>query len=175
MKSPEKMLFILLASVLALTVGITSGAKADDLFVKLDAQARELPISAQEWFLVKDISSGLIWETKSGDGSVHDQDNLYSWKETSNKFLDGLNKDKFGGFDDWRLPEESELAALSKISLDNPEIFEKYFPRTAPTPYWSWTYCQDGSVNSLQIKFGQQPTERKRQYRARAVRGELRE
>jgi hypothetical protein len=46
-------------------------------FSKLDAQANELPYSATEWTMVRDNVTGLIWEVKTDDGSIHDKDNKY--------------------------------------------------------------------------------------------------
>jgi hypothetical protein len=150
-------------------------AAGEAALVKLDETGRELPNSAPNWVMVLDRDTGLIWENKSSDGSLHDKDNLYSWNNIQHIFIKGLNQEKFGGYEDWRLPEEHELGRLQKIMTDDPGRFAKYFPLTVPSTYWTWGRCQDGSKNSVKLKFGPQPSEDKRRHRIRAVRGDLRE
>lgn len=144
-------------------------------FIKLDAAGRELPAEAADWVMVQDQTTSLVWEIKTTDGSLHDRDNLYSWKNTSSTFLNGLNAEKFGGYSDWRLPEDKELERLQKLNETDPELFARYFPRTAPSTYWTWSRCQDGNPNSAQMKFGPEPSPGKRQHRIRAVRGMLKQ
>lgn len=143
-------------------------------FVKLDATGQELPDSAPDWVMVNDRSTGLTWEIKTVDGSLHDRDNTYTWRNTVDIFIKGLNQEKFGGFSDWRLPEDEELVRLQKLAEKSPELFARYFPRTAPSLYWTWSRCQDGSPNSADMKFGPEPSPQKRQHRIRAVHGKPR-
>lgn len=167
----------MLTFLLALTLTLPSLARAgaDEAFVKLDGTGQEMDDQATDWHMVLDKTTGLTWEIKSADGSLHDRNNLYSWKNILKTFIKGLNEEGFGGYNDWRLPSEHELGRLQKIKEDDPARFEKYFPRTAPSTYWTWSRCQDGSKNSLRLKFGDQPSEQERQHRIRAVRGELKE
>lgn len=150
-------------------------AEETPAFVKLDGAGRELPNEATDWSMILDRSTSLTWEIKSADGTIHDRDNTYSWKNTSNIFIKGLNEERFGSFSDWRLPEDEELVRLQKLSEDSPELFARYFPRTAPSLYWTWSRCQDGSPNTAEMKFGNEPSPQKRQHRIRAVRGKSRE
>lgn len=56
---------------------------------------------------VKDKKAGLMWTKKanlSGKGMP--------WNE-ANDYIKQLNKDKYAGFSDWRLPTKDELAALA--------------------------------------------------------------
>lgn len=164
----------LLATMLLTLLTILPGpvmALEAGAFTKLDATGWELPDQAADWAMVKEVASGLTWEIKSTDGSLHDRDNFYTWKDSENIFIKGLNQEKFGGFADWRLPEDKELERLQKLSENNQELFARYFPRTAPSLYWTWSRCQDGTHNSAQIKFGPEPSPQKRQHRIRAVRG----
>ena len=41
-------------------------------YTKLDAGGNDLPDSAASWTMVRDNVTGLIWEVKTDDGSVHD-------------------------------------------------------------------------------------------------------
>jgi len=47
-------------------------------YIKMDAQANYLPDSATSWAMVRDNVTGLIWEVKTDDGSIHDKDNTYT-------------------------------------------------------------------------------------------------
>ena len=78
---------------------------------------------------VTDYDTGLQWEQKTDDGSIHDKDNLYQWSTGSPwaptgqafwYFLWALNVDLvapggdastgcFAGHCDWRLPSKGEL------------------------------------------------------------------
>ncbi|MEN8134946.1 MAG: DUF1566 domain-containing protein [Thermodesulfobacteriota bacterium] len=144
--------------------------------IKLDAMGRELPDDAAEWAMVRDPAKGLTWEVKTDDGSIHDKNNSYSWKKHNKEFLAKLNEEKFGGFSDWRLPEETELEGLvDRAKEQPPRINEKYFPQTSPSIHLGWSLCQDGSLNVSKINFGPKPTTKKRVFSIRAVRGEFKE
>ena len=89
-------------------------------FTKLDAGSNDLPDSATAWVMVRDNVTGLIWEVKTDDGSVHDKDNEYTWYDSNpatnggdagtpgdgtdtEDFIAALNAESFGGQTDWRL------------------------------------------------------------------------
>jgi hypothetical protein len=148
---------------------------AQGAMTKLDVTGRELPDDAPAWAMVKDTDTDLTWEVKSDDNSIHDKDNTYSWKEHKKEFIDKLNEKKFGGFDDWRLPEETELKNLVILDKNPPRIDEKYFPHTAPNIHLSWALCQDGSINVSKINFGPKSPKRQRSFSVRGVRGKLQE
>lgn len=163
--------------LIAFLVLLPNLARADTpvSFVKLDSAGQELPEQAGDWAMVLDRSTGLTWEIKTSDGSLHDRDNTYSWSNTEGGFIKSLNAEHFGSFDDWRLPEDKELERLQKLADDDPELFARFFPRTAPSYYWTWSRCQDGTHNSAKLKFGPEPSPHSRQHRVRGVRGEFRE
>jgi hypothetical protein len=79
---------------------------------------------------ITDTSTGLMWEKKSDDGTIHDKDNAYTWSGASygstnvldgtaaTTFLAALNAGGgFAGHTDWRLPNQTELYSL--INLQN--------------------------------------------------------
>ena len=170
---PKAMLSIILPAILII---IPTSCFAQNAMIKLDAMGRELPDNATEWAMVKDTAKGLTWEVKTDDGSIHDKSNTYSWKKHNKEFLTKLNEEKFGGFSDWRLPEETELQGLVEWDKEQPpRINEKYFPHASPNIHLGWSLCQDGSVNVSKINFGPKPTTKKRTFSVRAVRGEFKE
>lgn len=69
--------------------------------------------------VIFDHVTGLVWESKSDDGTINDRDDTYSWSEAQNEFIAGLNNMEYaglGGDEDeskiWRLPTVKELSAL---------------------------------------------------------------
>jgi len=97
-------------------------------YIKLDANDNDLPDSATEWSMVRDNVTGLIWENKTADGSIHDKNNTYNWGDAQNVFIANLNASKFGGFSDWRLPEVKELSFIVNSDIYNPSINTTYYP-----------------------------------------------
>jgi len=68
---------------------------------------------------VKDEVTGLTWQQN------HDIKTLY-WTETQ-KVIDEMNKQNYGGYNDWRLPTIKELYSLWNGSNGWPYIDTKYF------------------------------------------------
>ena len=87
--------------------------------------------------MVQDNVTGLIWEVKTDDGSIHDKDNTYTWSDASDVFIAQLNDDVFGGYDDWRLPTIEELSTIVDAEVYSPAIDTSYFPNTVSSWYWS--------------------------------------
>ena len=89
--------------------------------------------------VVKDRRTGLYWEKKSDDGSIHDKDNFYSWSislpllfqtftgSVVSNFLANLNTPPcFGGFCDWRLPTLTELMTIQNLGAELPSAFPEF-------------------------------------------------
>lgn len=83
---------------------------------------------------ITDTSTGLMWEKKSDDGSIHDKDNVYTWSGASfggTNMMDGtvvtflatLNDGGgFAGHTDWRLPNRRELESLIDLGSYSPAV-----------------------------------------------------
>ncbi len=108
---------------------------------KLDANGNELPDEATEWVMVRDNVTGLIWEVKTDDGTIHDKDTTYNWYNANDVFISSLNSQNFGGYTDWRLPTLKELSFIvdSTVPSPGPTIDTDYFPNTISYAYWSST------------------------------------
>ena len=150
-------------------------------YTKLDASGNDLPNSASSWTMVRDNVTGLIWEVKTDDGSVHDKDNTYCWDDAQSVFIAELNSTSFGGYSDWRLPTIKELTSITNLGRYNPSVNTDYFPYIPSSAslslYWSSTTNIQNSSNVWVINFkigfhyGNSVGEKSRTYYVRAVRG----
>jgi Protein of unknown function (DUF1566) len=161
-----KKLFCLL--LLIATSSVWAGSDANN-FEKLDGNGKSLPADATEWAMVKDKGSGLTWEVKSADDSIHGMDVRYGWSDATETFIAVLNQKKFGGYSDWRMPTEDEIHTIRE-KKNTPHINSNFFPNTAPAKYWSYYICGDGSFITKKVKFGKERSKEKGT-RVRAVRG----
>lgn len=137
-------------------------------FVKLDGQGQELPAEAEQWAMVRDKETGLVWEVKTTDGSIHDMERKYSWDGAREIFINELNSTKFGGFSDWRIPTTDELRSI-RVKGAEPYINQDFFPNTVSTSYMSWRKCGSGDIYDERVKFGK-IRNTKKDRRVRAVR-----
>jgi len=146
---------------------------------------------------ITDKRTGLMWEKKSDDGSVHDQDNVYGWSNgwdphwmngtLKTVFLDSLNAEPcFAGHCDWRIPNAVELESVRNLERVYPSTYGVFRARCAPgcsvstcsctraAPYWTSTTSvrfPDGAWY-VGFDFGQLYGDFKWiEYHGRAVRG----
>jgi hypothetical protein len=141
-------------------------------YIKLDSEGNPLPDSAASWAMVKDNVTGLIWENKTDDGTIHDKDNTYSWYDSNSEtnggnagfpgsgtdtedFIKELNDSHFGNYADWRLPTIKELAFIVKYSVTypGPTIETTYFPKTRSSFYWASNTSVDNIYSAWGMSF----------------------
>jgi len=166
-------------------------------YTKLDAQGNDLPDDAQEWVMVRDNVTRLIWEVKTANDGyenysiVNDVDNTYSWYNSNpntnggyagddnngkntESYIHTLNTQRFGGFSDWRLPSMQELRSIVDANSDHSPAINDFFSNTMTSSYWSSTphSNSDFYVWSVHFNDGFDTVEDKRQsFYVRAVRG----
>jgi len=127
-------------------------------YTKLDANGNDLPNSAGNWSMVRDNVTGLVWEVKTDDDTIHDKDNGYYWCNSSLEnpgacdrenntevFINDLNIAEFGGYADWRLPSVYELATLLNSATREPAINTTFFPNTLFGGLGVFTYLSSTS------------------------------
>jgi len=131
-------------------------------FTKLDEHGNDLSYEAEDWLMVRDNVTGLIWEVKQARDDIpdysnpHDSDNKYTWYNTNPEtnygytgtynngkntemFINQINESRFGGFKDWRLPSIKELASLVALEGIVPAINELYFRGIQYNDYDYWS------------------------------------
>jgi hypothetical protein len=127
-------------------------------YTKLDGSGNALSSSATSWVMVKDNVTGLIWENKTFDGTIHDQKKTFTWYDSNpatnggyagtpgngtdtEDFIGALNSAHFGGYSDWRLPTITELGSIVNYDIPSPgpTINAAYFTNTVSSSYWSST------------------------------------
>jgi len=133
-------------------------------YTKLGANGVELTNNAfhvedgGDWLMTRDNVTGLTWEIKHNkDGAENfsnpnDADNTYTWYDSNPEtnggesgtsgdgtdtedFINALNTEGYGGFNDWRLPTIRELAYLINFDIPHPEstLNTEFFPNIHDT------------------------------------------
>jgi hypothetical protein len=149
-------------------------------YTKLDNSGHALDASDDNFVMVRDDVTGLIWEAKTDDGGTHDKDKTYTWQDARQSFIAQLNDEKFGGHSDWRLPTIKELNSLVQninVDPDHPtaKINTKYFPNTIMSPsYWTATTYTGNTDTAWRVYFDDGRNgydEKSNTFYVRAVRG----
>ncbi|MFH0996565.1 MAG: DUF1566 domain-containing protein [Pseudomonadota bacterium] len=141
-------------------------------YTKLDDRGKELPDSVSSWVTVRDNVTGLIWENKTDDGTIHDKDKTFTWYDSNpatnngypgtqgngtdtEDFIKALNDAKYGGYNDWRMPTAKELGTIVNYSLSSPEpkVNPGYFSYTQASFYWSSTILVYDTSNAWGVNF----------------------
>jgi hypothetical protein len=115
---------------------------------------------------ITDTSTGLMWEKKSDDGTIHDKDNLYTFIQSIETRLASLNAGGgFAGHTDWRAPNRRELESLVTLEYANPSVSSAFNTRcepgctvwncscTGPAPYWSSSSYAGGPAGAWVVSF----------------------
>lgn len=106
-------------------------------YTKMDAQANDLPDTAETWRMVRDNVTGLIWEVKTDDAGLNDKGGRYTWEGAQETHIGLLNQTNFGGYSDWRLPTVKELCSLVNLDAYDPAVNTVYFPNGGRGQCWT--------------------------------------
>jgi hypothetical protein len=85
-----------------------------------------------------DESTGLVWEKKTDDGSLHDKDRAFFWEPGAGsiwEWLAAVNAEGgpgFAGKADWRVPDRKELESIVDASRFNPALPGAFSSACAP-------------------------------------------
>ena len=143
-------------------------------YTKMASNGVELPRDAtldDGWSMTRDNVTGLVWEIKTNDGSIHDSNETFTWCDTNPEsnggdagacdnnanteiFIETLNTTGLGGFSDWRLPTQDELRFIVDYGRENPAATVAYFPNTQPDFYWSSSVFDNESVLGIGFVVG---------------------
>ncbi len=119
--------------ILSVTGQVTAYGSGSDGAVQAGAA---LSYKDNEDGTITDNVTGLMWEKKSDDGTIHDKDNTYTWSTGTNDmdgtittvFLDTLNDvggggaNCFAGHCDWRVPNRKELDSIVNLQVFSPPV-----------------------------------------------------
>ena len=81
---------------------------------------------------ITDLNTGLMWEKKSNDGSIHDFDDIYDFSDAIGVHVATLNSTVFAGHSDWRLPNRRELESIQDLERSNPAVDPVFNTACAP-------------------------------------------
>ncbi|MBT4526824.1 MAG: DUF1566 domain-containing protein, partial [Deltaproteobacteria bacterium] len=142
-------------------------------YTKLSSGGVDLPdtaTSSDGWVMVKDNVTGLIWEIKTVDSSIHNKDNKYTWCDSNSAtnegdsgtcngtdtetFINTLNNGSFGSFTDWRMPTIKELSTIVNYDSYNPAVDITFFSNTSGPNYWSYTTPKNNAGQAMTVHFG---------------------
>lgn len=94
-------------------------------------------ITEENFTVIHDTATGLYWEGKSQEAdSEQFCRRQMDWAEFSFDYIDNLNEENFGGFDDWRVPTKHELRSLVNYNTINPAFPQDVFTNLLPEDYW---------------------------------------
>lgn len=127
---------------------------------------------------ITDNNTGLMWEKKSDDGSIHDVDDTYAWCGPScggtdemdgtitTTFLSTLNGGGgFAGYTDWRIPNVRELQSIVDYEAFSPAVASAFDNAcgggcmvatcscTALSIYWSSTTDAEFPERAWEVNF----------------------
>jgi len=104
---------------------------------------------------ISDPNSGLMWKK---DDAWLDTNKFYTWMD-HRPYVDQTNKDKFAGYEDWRLPSKAEAFTLfdkSKVCIDKNGTgftLDPIFTEGCAAHTWI-TECSDDLIIRFDMKIG---------------------
>jgi hypothetical protein len=118
---------------------------------------------------ITDNATGLMWEKKSSDNTIHFSGNAYTWENVFTQHIAVLNTVPcFAGYCDWRLPNVKELQSI--VNYENSEPSTSVAFNTgcvagctvltcsctgtgSPSRYWTSTTSAGFPTNAWRVHF----------------------
>lgn len=108
-----------------------------------------------------DLNTSLMWEVKvvGGDGSatcltaLHGVDSACTWDQMTGDWINAVNAEMYGGYNDWRAPTVKELQSLVDYSAFRPTVNPGLPGATAASGYWSSTPAAVQFLEAWLVKF----------------------
>ena len=108
-------------------------------WTKISATGEELAADATEWFCIRDNVTGLLWESKTADETIHNKDLTYSWGNWQD-LVTATNTENLCGRSNWRVPDINELLSIRHLGIKiGAAIDATAFPNNGRYQYWSST------------------------------------
>jgi hypothetical protein len=131
-------------------------------YIKIGSDGNIISSWGGPWNCVCDQQTGLLWETKTDDESIHDGYWSYSWFDEhtgvensgdcyfesdrcdTNDLIRRMNQEKTCSETGWRLPTHDELSTLifKDSKPGQPKIDKTVFPHTQRGGYWTSSSAQ---------------------------------
>ena len=142
---------------------------------------------------MRDNHTGLAWEVKSDDDTLHDKDTTYRWggltalgRDSSapgrgtfhddwTPLVSHSNTTGLCGRTNWRAPTLKELFTLVRQGGEAPQLRSDYFPNTTPARFWSANPDASNMDRAWAVGFDggdDVPTQRSDSHRLRLVSGD---
>ncbi|GAD76591.1 hypothetical protein VAZ01S_047_00040 [Vibrio azureus NBRC 104587] len=145
-------------------------------FAKLDSQGKvineDVDTTVTEWSCVLDLVTGLRWQVKKQDGSVHSSERQFYWfndDQTTNGGKEGtksdsnhldsqdyvtlVNESRLCGAENWRLPTVIELSSLINFGTNGLKVDHRFFPTINNGIYWTFNSFLPDSDDAWYISF----------------------
>ncbi|MFA6812400.1 MAG: DUF1566 domain-containing protein [Bacteroidaceae bacterium] len=105
--------------------------------------------------MTEDLNTGLMWaiQTEKTNELTY-YNNVYTWADAKEVFINQLNINNYCGYNDWRLPNKDELRSIVDYSQSEPAVQFAYFPNVKSDFYWTSLTYQMQSVFGWAIYMG---------------------